>query len=140
MPNISNWNTKNLINIKGLFSDCSSLSYIPDISKWDARNIIDMSYIFEGCTSLITIPDLAKWKINTKVKNNKFAIFIDLSNLLSNSSSMFFNNPDEQNLSLINSIRDQDKNLINNTYNIINNVSPFNENNNNDYYDNFYNL
>ena len=35
-----------------LFSGCSSLTYLPDISKWDTKNIINMRGIFFNCLSL----------------------------------------------------------------------------------------
>ena len=35
-----------------MFSECSPLKELPDISKWDTSNIIDMSYIFNKCSSL----------------------------------------------------------------------------------------
>jgi len=39
LPDISNWNTKNLSNIQNMFHYCSSLKSLPDISKWNINNI-----------------------------------------------------------------------------------------------------
>ena len=40
-----------------MFKGCSSLKTLPDISKWDTKNIIDISSIFKGCSSLKQLPD-----------------------------------------------------------------------------------
>ena len=31
---------------------CASLEELPDISKWDTRNVVDMNNIFHSCSSL----------------------------------------------------------------------------------------
>ena len=43
MPNISNWNTNNIIKMNGLFYGCSSLKSIPDISNWNTNDVINLS-------------------------------------------------------------------------------------------------
>ena len=49
---INKLNTYFISNMSGIFSGCSSLSYLPDISKWNTKNVNDMSAIFSGCSSL----------------------------------------------------------------------------------------
>lgn len=44
-----------------MFRGCSSLESIPDISKWNSNNIINMSSIFRGYIILFEIPNLSKW-------------------------------------------------------------------------------
>ena len=44
-----------------MFFRCSSLISLPDISKWDTKNVIDMSYMFCKCSSLISLPNISKW-------------------------------------------------------------------------------
>ena len=51
----------NVINMKNIFSGCSSLKSLPNISEWVTSNVNDMSNLFEGCSSLISIPDISKW-------------------------------------------------------------------------------
>ena len=91
LPNISNWNMKNVVNIsfifsqcsslrfnieeklqwdtsnfkniEGMFNCCSSLQYIPNISYFDTKNIIDMNSLFYNCNSLVVLSDISKWKI-----------------------------------------------------------------------------
>ena len=46
-----------------MFCDCSSLSSLPDISKWNTSNVINMSYMFYACSSLSSLPDISKWNI-----------------------------------------------------------------------------
>ena len=53
----------NLINLSGMFCNCSSLLYITDISERDMENISDISYLFYGCTELKSLPDLSKWDV-----------------------------------------------------------------------------
>ena len=59
---------------------CSSLSSLPDISKWNTNNIIDMNYIFNGCSSLSSLPDISKW--NTKNVIRMSAMFYECPNII----------------------------------------------------------
>ena len=38
-----------------MFENCSSLLNLPDISKWNTANILNMSNLFHGASSLITL-------------------------------------------------------------------------------------
>ena len=40
----------------------SSLESLPEISKWNTENVIDINFIFFGCISLKSLPDISKWK------------------------------------------------------------------------------
>ena len=64
LPDISNWNTKNINHLKSIFENCSLLTYIPNISKWKLNNKVKVNNIFKGCNSLLIIPDISKWNIN----------------------------------------------------------------------------
>ena len=48
LPDISKWNTNNVIIMSCMFYDCSSLSSLPDISKWNTINVTNMSYMFNN--------------------------------------------------------------------------------------------
>ena len=73
LPDISEWNTINVINMNSMFQYCSSLETLPDISKWDTTNVTEMNYMFAHCSSLKSIPDISKWNlINTTDKRNMF--------------------------------------------------------------------
>ena len=39
-----------------MFYCCNKLESLPDISQWDTKNVKDMSYMFDGCSSLKKIP------------------------------------------------------------------------------------
>ena len=55
IPNISEWiifKVTKVTNISGLFSGCNSIISLPDISKWNTNNVIDMNSLFSGCNSL----------------------------------------------------------------------------------------
>ena len=57
-----------------LFSECESLKSLPDISKWNTKNVIDMSSMFYNCKSLLSLPDISKW--NTKNVINMSSMFL----------------------------------------------------------------
>ena len=71
LPDISKWDTHNIMDMSKIFYNCKSLSFIPDISKWDTGNVIDMEKMFYNCSSLSLLPDLSKWKINKIVNMDK---------------------------------------------------------------------
>ena len=106
LPDISRWDTSNVIYMKYMFYSCSSLKFIsdisrwktgkveymcnmfdkcesikclPDISNWDMSNVNNLSYFFNKCKSLQYVPDISKW--NTK--NLQFAsrLFYDCPSL-----------------------------------------------------------
>ena len=81
IDNISNWNTENICNMGGLFSECRHLTSLPDISNWDTSNIITMNNIFSKCYSLKELPDISKW--NTSNVTDMSNIFNDCSSLSS---------------------------------------------------------
>ena len=67
LPDISKWNTSNVINMSDMFYGCNSLISLPDISKWNTSNVINMSHMFYECNSLISLPDISK---RNKYKTN----------------------------------------------------------------------
>ena len=71
IPDISKWNTSNVINMKGMFEECSSLKSIPDITKWNTSNVKNMKYMFKNCSSLKSLPDISKWDIDNCLKYKK---------------------------------------------------------------------
>ena len=78
---ISNWNTKNITNMKWMFFGCTSLESLPDISNWDISNVADIQFMFAGCKSLKSLPDISKW--NTKNITNMSGLFSECSTLKS---------------------------------------------------------
>ena len=67
LPNISKWNTAKVKGIARMFAGCKSLLNIPDISIWKTSNVINMSGMFYDCSSLLSTPDISKWdKSNAK--------------------------------------------------------------------------
>ena len=67
LPDISKWNTENVIDMGGMFSIYSSLVALPDISKWNVINIIYMSEFFSYCSYLSSLPDISNWKTNSLI-------------------------------------------------------------------------
>ena len=39
-----------------LLAECQELKSLPDISKWDTGNVIDLSSMFTGCHNLLFLP------------------------------------------------------------------------------------
>ena len=64
IPDISNLDTSNIIDMSKLFYNCRSLTLISDISKWNTNNVADLSQIFYGCESLVSLPNISKWNTN----------------------------------------------------------------------------
>ena len=58
LPDISKWDTKNVIYMSSMFSNCSSLTSLPDISKWDTKKVkkMNMNNMFDGCPKLLNKP------------------------------------------------------------------------------------
>ena len=69
LPDISKWDTRNIINMNYLFSECTSLTKLPDISIWKTENLIYMENIFYNCSPIL-LPDISNWNI-IKIKNIK---------------------------------------------------------------------
>ena len=65
---ISYFDTSDVTNMMGIFSDCKSLSSLPDISKWNTKNVSNMSLIFFFCESLVSLPDISKWDTSKVIK------------------------------------------------------------------------
>ena len=53
-----------------LFVDCISLKSLPEISKWNTNNVIDIKSLFYGCKSLLSLPDISKWNTNNVINQN----------------------------------------------------------------------
>ena len=81
LPDISKWDTSNVINMNWLFSGCESLISLPDISKWDTSNVTNMNWLFYKCESLISLPDISKW--NTSNVKYMSCLFCKCSSLIS---------------------------------------------------------
>ena len=64
LPDISKFNTNNVINMSNMFRGCSSLKSLPDISIWNTKNVVSMRSMFYGCSSLENLPDISKWDIS----------------------------------------------------------------------------
>ena len=74
---LSNFSTKSLKNVTGIFQNCKNLKYV-DISTFKNSEIDNMGSLFTGCSSLTSI-DISNF-INEKVTNLK-NIFAGCSNL-----------------------------------------------------------
>ena len=71
LPDISEWNTKNVKDMSYVFYKCSSLIFLYGISEWNTNNVKDMTYMFGECSSLVTLPNISKWVTNN-VNNMSF--------------------------------------------------------------------
>ena len=68
---LSNFDTRNVINMRNMFYDCESLTTL-DLSNFDTKNVTDMSGMFRWCTSL-SILDLSNFDTkNVTDMNNMF--------------------------------------------------------------------
>ena len=95
IPDISKFNTSNVINMNGMFYNCKSLLSLPDISKWDTSNVkylggiyrgnlllaplndkeilstpkneMILSGMFYGCSSSLSLPDISNWNLSNAI-------------------------------------------------------------------------
>ena len=44
-----------------MFSSCPLLKSLPDISKWNTGNLVKMSGLFARDCELLEIPDISNW-------------------------------------------------------------------------------
>ena len=65
-PDVSNWNTSNVVNMKSMFNGATKAN--PKVSNWNTSNVTDMWSVFRQ--SGIVKADLSKWKLNAKILNN----------------------------------------------------------------------
>ena len=42
-----------------MFNECSNLLSLPDISKWNTNNLINMSDMFSGCSKISSLSDIS---------------------------------------------------------------------------------
>ena len=47
--------------MRGIFYRCPSLSSLPDISNWNVNNVINMSDMLREYYRLPSLPDISKW-------------------------------------------------------------------------------
>ena len=74
LPDLSKLNTSKVIIMNSIFYGCEKLEVLPDISKWSTDNVINISLIFFDCHSLKSLPDISKWNIYDPNLFNKFNV------------------------------------------------------------------
>ena len=52
-------------NISEIFYKCLSLKTLPNIENWNTKNVENIYEIFSKCYSLSSLPKISKWKIKT---------------------------------------------------------------------------
>ena len=81
LPDISNWNTKNVTDMSYMLCSCG-VNNLPDISKWNIENVKNLSWMFAqpriGHADTIYFPDISKW--NTKNVNDISCMLYGLFN------------------------------------------------------------
>lgn len=53
-----------------MFGQCSSITSFPDISNWDTCNVVYMKHLFNNCSSLIGLFDISEWITENVVNMN----------------------------------------------------------------------
>jgi surface protein len=71
--------TKKITSFFSMFYKCKSLLFLPDISKFDTSNIVNMNDMFCECSSLIFLSDISKW--NTSKLERTAEMFYGCSSL-----------------------------------------------------------
>ena len=75
---LNNFNTNNVINMYGMFSDCNELEYL-NLSNFDTSNVTDMLGMFNKCHKLKEIKGINNFDLNNVKNKNK--IFNGCNNL-----------------------------------------------------------
>ena len=58
IPDISDWNTENVTDMKAIFAYTTSLESLPkQIFSWNTKNVVNMSSMFLGCSSIKFLPE-----------------------------------------------------------------------------------
>ena len=68
--NLNNFNTFNVIDMGGMFEDCSSLKEL-NLNNFNTINVTDFRWMFSGCSKEL------KMKIKNQIKNIKDEAFED---------------------------------------------------------------
>jgi len=93
-------NTNNAINMYGMFSNCSKLTYL-DLSNFHTSNVTDMTFMFCNCSELKEIKGINNFKTNNVTSMDRMFSgceelrYLDLSNFntekVVNMFKMFYN-------------------------------------------------
>lgn len=86
---IENLNTNNVINMYGMFSNCSNLGSL-DLSGFKTDNVTDMSYMFKDCNSLLTIYVGEGWTTVDVIEGT--AMFTNCSQLIGGMGTAYDSN------------------------------------------------
>ena len=68
--NLSNWNTKNVTSMVGMFYNCEALQEI-DLSSFDTKNVKDFEWMFNGATALTKIYVGNNWNTENNTGKTK---------------------------------------------------------------------
>ena len=68
----------NVTDISKFVRNCKSLISLPDVSKWDTSNVITIKYLF-SLLLVEKIPDISNW--NTRKVKNMDNLFNDCKSL-----------------------------------------------------------
>jgi surface protein len=71
---ITNWNTKNIINMSGMFEKSIFNQYI---SNWDIENVKDMSYMFYNANEFTQ--NISQWIIKTDINTKNMFVGAGIS-------------------------------------------------------------
>ena len=83
---MTHFNTSNVENMNGVFSNCANLTSL-DLSSFDTRRVTDMSTMFAGCTSLTTINVGPYW--TTDAVENSSLMFRECTSLVGGAGTTF---------------------------------------------------
>ena len=69
----------NFTDLSYMFYNCTSLMCLTDISNWNTRNVININFMLFNCLSLQNFPNLLKWDIsNIKYQESIFNNISDI--------------------------------------------------------------
>ena len=133
LPDISKWNTINIIDAREICFGCQSLLKFPDISKWKLNNIQKMEDMFYSCSNLVSYPDITKWALKKNIP-----LFFNSESMKGPSSSDFMSS-EESFESINDTLKEKEIEELLIVYKMGNSTDLRDYEKNNNYYETFYN-
>ena len=74
--------------MQSIFEGCQNIKSLPDINNWNIKNVKSMKYIFKNCKKLECIPDISTWF--DLIKKDMHSIIDGCDNLKSNNQDQVY--------------------------------------------------
>ena len=87
---LSGWETSELVNINGIFSECENLERLDGLESWDMSKVEYISSMFDYCIKLKDISGILGWDLKG-IKDRSSFVMIGCKSLSDESRSIWLN-------------------------------------------------